>query len=934
MEVQPNSKNEHVFSMVNINVQAYQSKRNKLELALLNRGFADVICITEHWLTDQKLRFCGFPNYRLLTAYCREKHTGGGVMILGKQDIAAMEINLRKYAEEKNIEACGIEIKSLNMVVVGVYRSPSGNEEVFIQNINRLIEKLQETFVRHKFFIIGDFNINILTKSRLKETFLEVMDENGLQPVFDEPSRETETTTSCIDNMFTNIPKTCYQKETINLHISDHLTQVLRLTKVSNTTKTKITYRNMNKHNIKNFQEMLRQQEWKSIYKQEKTANQSYEDFHANFQYNFNIAFPECTTFKTRKQNQKHPPNKYIQKLKNTLDAIYTIIKVTNENSHWNMYRKLKEEFTKSANQAKLEINSMYILRSENKQKAAWNIVNEELGRKKNTVPETSLKPDDFNKYFVEVACGQQQQLGLQGNHPHSLALIPKFNNSKSMFMSFTSPEEIISIIRNLKNKSTRDIYEISTKLLKGIAECISQPLSYTLNKCIEEGVFPESLKRGKVTPVFKKGEAEQASNYRPITILPTISKIFETVIKDRLLNFFGKHGYVSDAQHGYIKHKSTTTALIKMIDHITEAFDKKEYSQVTMLDLSKAFDMVDHRVLLGKLSRYGVRGNCYKILKEYLKNRWQIVDFNGQRSNWTKTGQGVPQGSILGPVLFVIYMNDLPLNLDAGIVNIFADDTSFVNTDPDLQNLQTKTLLSQKMAEEWFQANNLKMNKEKTDSIIIYTKKTDSIEKRNVKFLGVTISETLGWSAHIDELSKKLSNAIYCLKTLKKIVTSEVLRSTYFAMFHGTATYALAVWGASPEIHRIFLKQKKAVRILHGVKQDTSCRELFRTSEILTIHSAYILACILLISKNLHNQKKHESFHSFDTRNKSDLSLPYHRVAKSQCRANYLGLKLYNKLPREIKEDHGNMKKNVRRILLKGAYYGIGEFLEGTLAE
>jgi len=221
--------------------------------------------------------------------------------------------------------------------------------------------------------------------------------------------------------------------------------------------------------------------------------------------------------------------------------------------------------------------------------------------------------------------------------------------------------------------------------------------------------------------------------------------------------------------QHGYRTKKSTVTALTNVILHVYEAFDNKEYTQVAFCDLSKAFDSVNHSILLQKLWKLGIRGVPHELMASYLSDREQSVYWCGQISEWRPIKQGVPQGSVLGPVLFLVYMNDFPDNVETRLTCLFADDTTLLNSNKDIDTLNNKTTISLKQAEKWFSCNKLRMNAEKTEVMTLYSTKNERVPSKTTTFLGVTFTETLDWNEHIAKLRSKLNTAIYCIKKHNK---------------------------------------------------------------------------------------------------------------------------------------------------------------------
>ena len=260
-----------------------------------------------------------------------------------------------------------------------------------------------------------------------------------------------------------------------------------------------------------------------------------------------------------------------------------------------------------------------------------------------------------------------------------------KKTNNNSCAFHLTSSLEIVDIVNSMKAGDSAGIDEISINLIKLVIDCIAEPLSVIINLCFTKGIYPDQLKIAKVCPVFKDDSKTEFSNYRPISIIPSFSKFFEKLISNRLLSFINKFEIFNPAQYGFRKNHSTYMAMLNFYDKVSEAIDKNEFIIGIFIDLSKAFDTINHDILIKKLELYGIRGIPNLLLKNYLENRQQYVSYNNYASTLKPICCGVPQGSILGPLLFLLYINDMTYCCKYLQFLLFADDTNLFYSNPDL---------------------------------------------------------------------------------------------------------------------------------------------------------------------------------------------------------------------------------------------------------
>ena len=322
-----------------------------------------------------------------------------------------------------------------------------------------------------------------------------------------------------------------------------------------------------------------------------------------------------------------------------------------------------------------------------------------------------------LNNYFVNVGPSIEQKIP-KGKFPFQSYLGDQ--NPTALTLNPCDADEIANIISTFGAGKASGPYSIPTNLLKEFSQYFSKPIAIIINKSLQEGVFPQPLKTALVCAIFKKNDKTKCANYRPISLLSNISKIFERVMYNRMEHFIEEHNLIYKYQFGFRKKYSTNHALLSIVEQINSNLDKKNFACGIFVDLQKAFDTVDHKILLSKLSHYGINGFANKWLESYLTNRSQSVTLSGCTSDDQNITCGVPQGSILVPLLFTMYINDMHKAFNECLVHHFADDTNLLFTDSNPRNLQrvvNKALKKQLV--EWLRANRLSLNVDKTEFII-----------------------------------------------------------------------------------------------------------------------------------------------------------------------------------------------------------------------
>ena len=458
-----------------------------------------------------------------------------------------------------------------------------------------------------------------------------------------------------------------------------------------------------------------------------------------------------------------------------------------------------------------------------------------------------------FNNYFTSLA----RNLNTSAYSEIPLASFPSFHSylskpcEKSIFLEDSTPDEISQIIKDFDNGKASDIPVI---LIKKSAAIITPCLATHYNSCISTGNFPDILKIGKITPVYKKGDRENIENYRPISTLPIFGKIFEKIIYNRLYKFLSAQGILSDSQFGFRRGHSTTHAIQHSVNIISDSHKAHKHVIGIFIDLSKAFDTLDDKILMEKLFNCGIRGIAYDLLLSYLSGRKQCTSFLGECSSLESVEFGVPQGSILGPLLFLVYINDIVncINTEYCKLVLYADDTNVFVIDINRDAAVKKANQLLKKINEFMKSNLLHINLGKCCFIHFeppqvykartrgtcartrpYRRKADCPtikinghiikEVTSTKFLGVIIDNKMSWLPHIEMLYKKLKSATGILNGIMKNIPEDNYKSLYYALFESHMNYCLTVYGAANKNHteKLFRVQKHCIRVLFGTREE-----------------------------------------------------------------------------------------------------------------
>jgi hypothetical protein len=445
--------------------------------------------------------------------------------------------------------------------------------------------------------------------------------------------------------------------------------------------------------------------------------------------------------------------------------------------------------------------------KTENNSKNTWKNINLLLNRSSkdaNIPKQMELKnitynsplsvANAFNDFFTFIGSDLASQIPNSLTDPKTY--LPQVNFVNSFVLIPTTHEEVSKLLMKLKPKSSSSHDSISPKIVKKMQEGIIQPLVHIINQSLLTGQIPKNMKLAKVIPIFKSGEKFQIKNYRPISLLPTFSKLLERIVYDRLYKYLVVNKILTPCQYGFQKAKSTETAILELIDRLVTSIANGNYCIGIFLDLSKAFDTLNHSLLLTKLEHYGIRGLAHTWFKNYLADRRQFTSVNSSDSVVSAVTCGVPQGSILGPLLFLVYINDLVNVSNIGNMILFADDTNLIYENRTLAELIPTVNIDLERVTDWFRINKLSLNVDKTKfinfrrtftnemlPINLIINGTNITQVKTMSFLGILIQENLKWNDHIAFISNKISKINSLLYRLQNTVPETTLLNIYNAL-------------------------------------------------------------------------------------------------------------------------------------------------------
>ena len=890
-------------------------------------GYPDIILITEHWLKPDECFYV--PEYKPICVTCRENSIHGGTLILIKKSASLSGyftvIDKFNYLiEEKTFEFSLCYCKRLNLYIICLYRSPLGSVKQFLERLDLILSNISSS---SRIILAGDLNVNYNDSNSLNTTLLaNLLVSYGLDMHVNEPTRITDNSATTIDYLCSNYDNiSC---SVLNAGISDHEAVSCAFDidiEGSKQTSGRSPGRIFNTASFNKFYSLCLRVDWQNF----NLLSDPVSSFHSVLCDLFNQAFP-LRWIKKKSKKKKPWLTTGIKISATNLRSLNYLKKFCDNDSficYCNKYRSIYRKVIKSAKNA---YYNKRLSKSKNKQKESWSIINDLRNKSFRGTPD--IDPEYLNRFYCDLASNLTKNLTSSSD---PLSYLGNFSISSSFCFFDTDKHEIKEVIREIKNKKSSGDDEVSAEVLLRLPDGVLDALSTAINESWAQGVFPACLKSALVIPLFKGGDSKVPSNFRPISLLPTLSKVIEKLVKKRIWNYLQLFNVITAKQFGFQASKGTHDAIFDFLERVYFGVNRGDASAAVFCDLSKAFDCVDHGILLRKMERYGFRGRALSWFSSYLEGRRQSVVHSGARSSALEINCGVPQGSVLGPILFLIYINDLVRLKISGDFTLFADDTSILWHDREIDHLKQNIISDLLIIKEWCDSNRLCFNLSKTHVVGFKCNVMGSFmagdlqEKTATKFLGILIDNQLHFEDHIITLSKKLSSGCFAVRAVREELGQDLARTVYFSLFESHLRYGIPFWGTANQglLNMLFILQKKAVRFIVNISQRESCRPHFQAQRILTLTSLFILETTSLIYKNRVRLQGPAPLH--ETRQSLNLPLPIPKTALVKRSQIYEGRRIFNHLPSSLRMV-GSLqvfRRSLKRLLVNKVYYNIEEF-------
>lgn len=926
-----------------LNSQGFIRHKDEIEEFIIGKK-PTIICLTETHVTDEigdtELKI---DNYKLVRCNSSNSRTGGLLTYIREQ----IQYNIIKIKEiEKNIWISIVKLIGIHqgIVVCNVYHSPNESDGRFIDIVRNECENIID--MGH-IVVVGDFNIDLTKNNHYSKRLVKEFRGIGCKQYITEPTRVTETSQTIIDLAFSN-----FHIETNVLktpRITDH--NIIEINVYSEeseiTTKIEIETRDLSKFNEQIFCNRIKE---KIIDKYDMNSD-------TNNLANFIISrIAETINEMTPKTIKKVPVlwkskpwiTTEVRTASKKRDEAYKIAKNSETMEDWNQYKNKRNAVVKIIRENKKKYYENNIDNRKSNPTKMWKTLKELIGNKKKTENKKGITfngvqykteleiSDRFNTFFIQSIDDVLNEIDTQNDDEADIEQV-----QIEALKKFTeiSHDEMDVIIRNMENKKGTE-EGISTEILKMAWKSVGREILMVINRSMQEGIFPERWKNSIVVPIPKVVGTCKAEEHRPINILPTYEKLLELAIKKQLLKYMEENNILVDQQSGFREKFSCETALQNTMIGWRNELDNSKVIGVVFLDFKRAFETINRTVLAKKLKRYGISGTAIKWFESYLSNRTQQVKFRNTISTEQITSNGVPQGSVLGPLLFILYINDIVKKLKYCECKIFADDTVIYVSDTDRSEVERKLNCDMINIVKWLNKNSLKLNTAKTKFMLIHDPRRLNMAKcdirinnekiqevTEIKYLGVVIDKHLMFDSFAEYVTKKVAKKVNFLYRINKHVSNYTLVTIYKTIIAPHFEYCSTIFinCSQYSIEMLQKAQNRAMRAILRCNRYTPVQDMLSTLNFMSIEKRINYnICIFvhkivkgIMPKYLTNEVKLiANLHSYNTRQRENIAINRCKTSAGQKSITYKGFNMYNELPKNVKAAR-NVKEFKRLLMI-----------------
>ena len=831
-------------------------------------------------------------------------------------------VKRRRDLEHTDIESLWLEVKTdtQSLLVSFIYRNPSANHDWF----DKFVEMMDNATTSNKdILLLGDFNINMLHSQPNWNCTTSLF---GLKQMVTSPTRVSCTSSTLIDHIYTNSDSLLSKIWVPQTSISDHFPVCCTLCNKSipqlNKGHKEITFRSFKKFEPLAFLHDLSQLPFSEIY-QLTDPDAAIQKWYDLFLSVLNRHAPLC---RKRIKNKQLPSwlTQDIIKAMSVRDRL-------KRDGKTDEYKKMRNRVTSMVREAKRDYFQK-LVNEERSTSTLWKAINMlTKGPKRNSydsIP-SNITAETLNKHFLTVAStlieeNDNSNEGRKFTCPDYLGHFckNKLSPDNQFSIPFIGIHETARIIMKLKNTNTSGLDTISNKILKLSLPYTVDSLTYIYNLCIQNSYFPSAFKSAKIIPIPKNKNTDDVNNYRPISILSSVSKPLERHIHKHLMQYFETNTLFCSSQSGFRLFHSCETALNKLKNAWLTSINNSQMVGSVFLDFRKAFDIVNHAILAKKLETYQLDKKSVDFFCSYLHNRTQAVRVNGITSATGLIEHGVPQGSVLGPLLFNIYVNDLPLLLAQIKVacDMFADDGTIHTADKNIDTIIVRLQNALDFISEWCSANQMILHPDKTKSMLVTSRQKHqltalelnlSIQDKHIqqvkehKVLGVIIDDRLCWQNHIEAMCKTMAKKLYLMSKLSQLVDNNTLKVFFHAHIEPIVDYASSLWDGASEVHLKKLNSlyRRSVKLLLPHKEISTDLKL-QYLGLLSLHNKCVYNKLLLMFKILNNKSPKYLSDLFSKKEsqyvqrQNCLKIPFPRIDLFKTSLSYSGALLWNNLP------------------------------------